>query len=118
MGTANRKQYSYDVANRQVSIVSGEADGATRKLFQTNRYDGEGLRYETEENGKVIHFLFDRGELAQEKQEEEEFSYVRGHKPISMSRRRKGQELFYPGRNGEYSVSVRPRPRNPKDLPI
>ncbi|MDE6895637.1 MAG: hypothetical protein K2P43_05565, partial [Lachnospiraceae bacterium] len=30
---------------------------------QLNRYDGENLRYETEENGKVIRFLFDRGEL-------------------------------------------------------
>ncbi|MCX4307821.1 MAG: hypothetical protein OSJ69_18710 [Acetatifactor sp.] len=42
-------------------------------------YDGEGLRYETEENGKVIRFLFDRGELAQESREGEKISYTRGH---------------------------------------
>lgn len=93
-GKANRKQYSYDAANRQVSVASAEANGATRKLFQSNRYDGEGLRYETEENGKVIRFLFDRGELAQEKQEKEEIGYVRGHKPISLSRSGKDRNYF------------------------
>lgn len=58
-----------------MSVASAEADGATRKLFQTNRYDGEGLCYEPEENGKIIRFLFDRGELAQENQEEEEIKF-------------------------------------------
>ena len=77
-----------------MSVASAKADDATRKLFQTNRYDGEGLRYETEENGKIIRFLFDRGELAQAKQEEEEISYVRGHKPISLSRSGKDRNYF------------------------
>lgn len=65
-GKAKRRQYRYDAANRQLSAALTEAGGATSKLFQSNRYDGEGLRYETEENGKVIRFLFDRGELVQE----------------------------------------------------
>jgi YD repeat-containing protein len=62
-GKANRKKYIYDTANRQTGIVSVETDGARERCLQSNRYDGEGLRYETEENGKVIRFLFDRGEL-------------------------------------------------------
>ena len=93
-GMANRKQYSYDTANRQLSVALEEAGGATRKLFQSNRYDGEGLRYETEENGKVIRFLFDRGELAQESQDEEDISYVRGYHPISLSRSGKDRNYF------------------------
>ena len=60
-----------------MSVASAEAGGATSKLFQSNRYDGEGLRYEMEENGKIIRFLFDRGELAQESQDEEEIRYVK-----------------------------------------
>ena len=69
-------------------------DGKTEKLRQTNRYDGEGLRYETEENGKVIRFLFDRGELAQESREEEKISYARGHQLISLSRSGKERNYF------------------------
>ena len=93
-GKTRRKQYSYDAANRQVSIASAEADGAIGKLLQSNRYDGEGLRYETEENGKIIHFLFDRGELAQENQEGEETSYVRGRSPIALNRGGKARNYF------------------------
>lgn len=61
---------------------------------ESNRYDGEGLRYETEENGKVIRFLFDRGELAQENREDEKISYVRGHRAISLSRSGKDRNYF------------------------
>lgn len=48
----------------------------------------------SEENGKVIRFLFAWGELAQETQEDEEISYVRGYKPISMSRSGKDRNYF------------------------
>jgi len=93
-GKANRKQYSYDTANRQVSVASVEADGNKERFLQANQYDGEGLRYETEENGKIIRFLFDRGELAKENREGEEISYVRGHHPISLSRGGEDRNYF------------------------
>ena len=93
-GETRRKQYSFDTANRQVSIASSKEDGTIGKLLQFNRYDGEGLRYETEENGKIIRFLFDRGELAQENQEGEETSYVRGHSPIALNRGGKARNYF------------------------
>ena len=59
-----------------------------------NNDDGEGLRYETEEDGKVIRFLFDRGELSQESCGEEKISYARGHQPISLSRSGKERNYF------------------------
>ena len=93
-GETRRKQYSYDTANCQVSIASSKEDGTIGKLLQFNRYDGEGLRYETEEDGKIIRFLFDRGELAQENREGEETSYVRGCNPIALSRGGKDRNYF------------------------
>ena len=93
-GKTRHKQYSYDAANRQVSIASSKEDGTIGKLLQSNRYDGEGLRYETEENGKIIHFQFDRGELAQENREGEETCYVRGRNPIVLNRGGKDRNYF------------------------
>ena len=61
-GDAWKKRYGYDTTNRQTSIASAKtSDGAAEHVIQSSRYDGEGLRYETEENGKVIRFLFDGG---------------------------------------------------------
>ena len=53
-------------------------------FVQLNRYDGENLRYETEENGKVIRFLFDRGELAEERREDAQIRYIRGYDPLLL----------------------------------
>lgn len=39
----SRKQYRYDISNRQVGIVSAEVDGTQERIRQSNRYDGEGL---------------------------------------------------------------------------
>ncbi|MCX4307824.1 MAG: RHS repeat-associated core domain-containing protein [Acetatifactor sp.] len=77
-----------------MGIVVTKDDGITEKFHQTNQYDGEGLRYETEENGKVIRFLFDRGELAHESREKEKISYARGYQPISLSRNGKDRNYF------------------------
>ena len=43
---------------------------------------------------KVIRFLFDRGDLAQENQEGEETSYARGRNPIALSRGGKDRNYF------------------------
>jgi len=48
------------------------------------RYDGENLRYETEENGKIIRYLFDRGELAAETAGAKQKSYRRGYQIVSQ----------------------------------
>ena len=68
--------------------------GINAKERKANRYDGEGLRYETEENGKIIRFLFDQGELAQKNREGEEIRYVRGRSPIALNRGGKDRNYF------------------------
>ena len=93
-GKTARKRYTYDAANRQVKITSEKADGMKEKQFQSNWYDGEGLRYEMEEHGKIVRFLFNQGELAQENQEEDEICYVRGHTPIFLIRGGKERNYF------------------------
>ena len=86
-GETRRKQYAYDAAGRQISVAvsesAGGGDGAG-SFVQLNRYDGENLRYETEENGKVIRFLFDRGELAEESIEDVQNRYIRGYDPLLL----------------------------------
>ena len=86
-GRTGRKQYTYDAAGRQISVAvsesAGGGDGAG-SFVQLNRYDGENLRYETEENGKVIRFLFDRGELAEERREDAQNHYIRGYDPLLL----------------------------------
>ena len=86
-GETRRKQYAYDAAGRQISVAvsesAGGGDGAG-SFVQLNRYDGENLRYETEENGKVIRFLFDRGELAEESIEDVQNRYLRGYDPLLL----------------------------------
>ncbi len=119
-GETRRKQYAYDAAGRQISVaVSGSAHGADRTgrtdraeginraeasgsaghawkqhFSQLNRYDGENLRYETEENGKVIRFLFDRGELAEERREDAQIRYIRGYDPLLLIQDGEEQSRF------------------------
>ena len=119
-GETFRKQYAYDAAGRQISVaVSGSAHGADRtgrtdraeginraeasgsaghawkqRFSQLNRYDGENLRYETEENGKVIRFLFDRGELAEERREDAQIRYIRGYDPLLLIQNGEEQSRF------------------------
>ena len=59
-------------------------------LGQINRYDGEGLRFETEISGKTAFYLFDRGELTAETGGDTVGRYARGRvimaerKPMPM----------------------------------
>ena len=50
----DKAQYSYDAFNRttKVEIFGGN--------IQLNRYDAEGLRYEMEENGNLVQFIFNQ----------------------------------------------------------
>ena len=104
----------YDTADRQVSVAvfesTGGGDGAEginraevsggtrdvwkQRFVQLNRYDGENLRYETEESGKVIRFLFDRGELAEERREDAQIRYIRGYDPLLLIQDEEEQSRF------------------------
>ncbi len=96
-GEIFRKQYAYDAAGRQISVAvsesAGGGDGAG-SFVQLNRYDGENLRYETEENGKVIRFLFDRGELAEERREDAQIRYIKGYDPLLLIQDGEEQSRF------------------------
>ena len=66
--------YSYDGFNRQKKIVNFE------NKTQINRYDGEGLRHEMEENGRLVKFLYhDREAVAEEKEDGKYIRYIRGY---------------------------------------
>ena len=72
------RTYSYDACNR-LSSVSDQS----RTLIK-NRYDSEGLRCETEENGRLVQFLFDGDKVIAEDSEEQGFvRYIRGYELVS-----------------------------------
>jgi hypothetical protein len=50
-GDDRTRKYQYDTLNRRSHVAVND-----RK--QSSRYDGENLRYETEEDGNIIRFLF------------------------------------------------------------
>ena len=74
------KIYEYDALNRLGGIRSGAG-------VWKNRYDGESLRYETEENDKVTRFVFDRGELASEESGAGGIRYIHGDDRVLCSER-------------------------------
>ncbi|WP_024347256.1 RHS repeat-associated core domain-containing protein [Lacrimispora indolis] len=82
------RTYGYDPLNRQNSVT-------TEKGAASYRYDGEGLRYETEEAGKVIRFVFDRGELATEESGSEQKRYCRGHHVVSLQSAREDSPHYF-----------------------
>ena len=73
-GNRQESIYSYDGFNRQKKIVNFESK------VQVNHYDGEGLRHEMEENGKLVKFLYnDREAVAEEKEDGNTIRYIRGY---------------------------------------
>ena len=79
-GERFQNEYIYDRMNRLGGIRSGAG-------VWKNRYDGESLRYETEENDKVTRFVFDRGELASEGSGSCGIQYVHGGDRVLCSER-------------------------------
>ena len=78
----------------RAEVSGGTRDVWKQRFVQLNRYDGENLRYETEENGKVIRFLFDRGELAEERREDAQIRYIRGYDPLLLIQNGEEQSRF------------------------
>ena len=48
----DKAQYSYDAFNRTTRVETFDGN------VQVNHYDAEGLRYEMEENGNLVQFIF------------------------------------------------------------
>ena len=101
LGRTWKKRYAYDAANHQKDIeLTRMSDGRAEYCHQSNRYDAEGLRYETKEDGNVIRFLFDRGELAEEIREDAHIRYTRGYDPLSLTWNGAEKSYFVPDEMG------------------
>ena len=76
--TSQENRYTYDGFNRQKKIVTFE------NKTQVNHYDGEGLRHEMEENGRLVKFLYaDREVAAEEKEDGTIVRFIRGYHLIA-----------------------------------
>ena len=71
------RQYSYDVRNRLAEVRTG--DGS----WQKNRYDGEGLRAELEENGRLVRFIYDGDKAVLEGTDQNTIRHIRGYELVS-----------------------------------
>lgn len=101
LGCTWKKHYTYDAANRQKKIeLTRMSDDKSEYFHQLNCYDGEGLRYETKENGKVIRFLFDMGELSEEIREDAHICYARGYDLLSLTWNETEKNYFVPDEMG------------------
>ena len=79
--SGEEKKYSYDSFGRMVRAEVPVESPSTREFqVQINRYDGEGLRHEMEENGRLIKFLYneDREVVAEETGNGTITRYIRG----------------------------------------
>ena len=72
------KNFIYDAMNRLSQVTNSEGH------MQVNHYDGEGLRAEMEENGRLVSFLFDGDKVAAETEcDGNVIRYIRGYELIS-----------------------------------
>ncbi len=70
--------YEYDSGNRIIKVENYDGN------YQENHYDAEGLRAEILENGELVRFLFDKGEvIAQTEADGNITRYIRGLDLIS-----------------------------------
>ena len=89
--------YTYNTKNQQTSVQL--EDGTV----QTNRYDPEGLRHEMEENGKLLRFVYHKGELVYERGEKEQTSYHQGAGTEALNRAGK---IYYYHKDEQLSTAL------------
>ncbi len=89
--------YTYNTKNQQTSVQL--EDGT----IQTNRYDPEGLRHEMEENGKLLRFVYHKGELVYERGEKEQTSYHQGAGTEALNRAGK---IYYYHKDEQLSTAL------------
>ena len=76
----DKARYSYDAFNRTVKVETFDGN------VQVNRYDAEGLRHEMEENGRLVRFIFHKGEAVAEQEENSNvIRLIRGSELIARS---------------------------------
>jgi RHS repeat-associated protein len=72
-----RASYTYDAFNRQTKAEMFDGN------IQTNRYDPEGLRYEMEENERLVQFIFRDKEVIAEESKAGMVRYIRTHELLA-----------------------------------
>ena len=80
-------RYFYNSKNQQIRVK--RADGQ----IQENRYDAEGLRHEMRENGKLLRFVYQNGELLYEEGGDKETASC--HLGAGIEAVRRGQRTYY-----------------------
>ena len=80
-------RYFYNSKNQQIRVE--RADGQ----IQENRYDAEGLRHEMRENGKLLRFVYQNGELLYEEGGDKETASC--HLGAGIEAVRRGQRTYY-----------------------
>ena len=86
----DKARYSYDAFNRTVKVET--FDGS----IQVNHYDAEGLRHEMEENGRLVRFIFHKGEAVAEQEENSNvIRLIRGSELIARSSDSESARTYY-----------------------
>ena len=86
----DKAQYGYDAFNRTVKVETFDGN------VQVNRYDAEGLRYEMEENGRLVRFIFHKGEAVAEQEENSNvIRLIRGSELIARSSDGESARTYY-----------------------
>ena len=86
----DKAQYSYDAFNRTVKVETFDGN------VQINRYDAEGLRHEMEENGRLVRFIFHKGEAVAEQEENSNvIRLIRGSELIARSSDSESARTYY-----------------------
>ena len=73
----DRASYTYDAFNRQTKAEMFDGN------IEISRYDAEGLRYEMEENGRLVQFIFRDKEVVTEEREAGTVRYIRTHELLA-----------------------------------
>ena len=86
----DKAKYTYDAFNRTVKVETFDGN------VQVNRYDAEGLRHEMEENGRLVRFIFHKGEAVAEQEENSSvIRLIRGSELIARSSDSESARTYY-----------------------
>ena len=86
----DKAKYTYDAFNRTTKVETFDGN------VQVNRYDAEGLRHEMEENGRLVRFIFHKGEAVAEQEENSNvIRLIRGSELIARSSDSESARTYY-----------------------
>lgn len=88
--TDDKARYSYDSFNRTKQVETFDGN------IQINRYDAEGLRYEMEENGRLVSFIFNQNREAVSQEDNSGLNrLIRGTELIASHSNADSARMYY-----------------------